>query len=548
MKSNLTLSLLFLLIFQLSLQAQHLRDNMILNVPLNGTVLDYSGYNNDGVIIDATSCQDRFGTSEASFCFDGLDDHIEIPDNPEMKPQLPITISMWVNPVEHNTFSNKLFTNDDNPDFYSGISAQLDPFGSGAIVFGYGTGGNSGSGNRRTAFGTTPLPVGTWTHVVGVIKGPQDMDIYVNGVKDSVTYTGTGGALYYSDAPGRIGAYDGNANGDMLYFQGGLDEIKMWNDTLSYEEIQSVFNELLWDMSVISDALDYSGNMIDGTPNNADLTENRFGDISSAWSFDGESSKIEIPHNPMFKPQVPYSLSYWLKVEDVTQTGNLIFANEDNPNFYSGISMRMMHTGEGLITMSYGTGGGSGYQHRRTCVSTTPLESDKWYHIVAICRGQTDMDIYINGVQDSITYSGTGGPTINYADYPGSVGSYVANGAGAITYFKGEMDEFKMWNRAITEEEIEDLYTPGTTTGINDKPYSNISGLEVSPNPASDFLNINNTSGIELEQYQIFSTQGQLMRMGKARSSISIESLQSGVYILKLLSPKQSHAVYFVKS
>lgn len=541
-----TLALVYLF-FGATLYGQMLRDEIILNMPFSGDVTDYSGNALDGNIIDATLSTDRFSTLGDAYHFDGIDDNIEIPHSPDLKPELPITISMWVNPEDVTSTNNQLFTNDDHSNFYSGIMLQLHPNYSGAVAISYGSGNGSGPSARRTAFGQTPLVPNTWSHIVAVIRGPVDMDIYVNGVQDSIVYDGNGGNIFYTESPGRIGAYDGSATGGTRYFKGTIDDVKMWSEALSEDEVQSIYNELIWDMPINSDALDYSGNMIDGIPNVTPFVPDRFEEAGSAVAFDGFTSNIEIPHNPLFKPQIPFSVSYWVNLNDINHPGNVIFANDDHPDFYSGITMRINHQGTGQVSLTYGTGGGSGPGNRRTAVSVNAIEATKWFHIVGVCRGPEDMDIYINGVkEDSLIYSGHGGDLL-YTEQSGRVGAYDGNSNGSTQYFSGKLDEFKMWNRAITQNEVDVLYTPGTVSSVKDFEGKVDEDFRVFPNPTSDFLQVNLEKFKVIPDYQIFTMQGHLVKEGKLEREINIKSLQSGGYILKLYADERSLVKYFLK-
>ena len=50
--------------------------------------------------------------------------------------------------------------------------------------------GATSPGSRRTKVGTTILVPDTWYFIVGIIRGPLEMDIYVNCENDGGTYTG----------------------------------------------------------------------------------------------------------------------------------------------------------------------------------------------------------------------------------------------------------------------------------------------------------------------------------------------------------------------
>jgi hypothetical protein len=95
--------------------------------------------------------------------------------------------------------------------------------------------------------------------------------------------------------------------------------------------------------------------------------------------------------------------------------------------------------------------------------SNTHLSGTNWIHIAAVYN-DTDARIYINGVLDSnstgpvnpLTYSaGIGATTDTF--YMGCL-SWTGSPAG---YLNGTMDEFGMWNAALTSTQISDICTNG---------------------------------------------------------------------------------------
>lgn len=97
-----------------------------------------------------------------------------------------------------------------------------------------GAGGTFGSGNRN-AFGGSPLPAATWTHLACTYDG-ADIRLYVNGAQaGSVAATG---AITTSASPLTMG---GNTPyGE--FFNGRIDDVRVYSRALSAAEIQSDMN------------------------------------------------------------------------------------------------------------------------------------------------------------------------------------------------------------------------------------------------------------------------------------------------------------------
>ena len=129
----------------------------------------------------------------------------------------------------------------------------------------------------------------------------------------------------------------------------------------------------------------------------------------------------------------------------------------------------------------------------------------------------------------------------------GRIGAFDGGAVNDLKYFKGQLDEFKMWNRDITEAEIAELYTPETISSVFNNEKINTSDLLIFPNPTTDFLQIKNKEGNAFNQYWVYNTQGQVMKSGSVEGQISTKSLSSGLYILKVESEEEIFVKYFIK-
>ena len=95
-------------------------------------------------------------------------------------------------------------------------------------------------------------------------------------------------------------------------------------------------------------ANDASGNAHNGTVNGATLTTDRFGNANSAYSFNGSTSYISVPHNAAFNMQQA-TWNVWVKISTAsTGNGYYIFGKRDNSqhhvNFYESLG-----NGRGII-------------------------------------------------------------------------------------------------------------------------------------------------------------------------------------------------------
>jgi len=79
------------------------------------------------------------------------------------------------------------------------------------------------------------IPSGVWTHIAGVYDGGH-MRIYINGQQDTSTVK-TGNITSANVRSTRIGGYAGSSAGGTGWFNGKIDEVRIWDVARSQEEI-----------------------------------------------------------------------------------------------------------------------------------------------------------------------------------------------------------------------------------------------------------------------------------------------------------------------
>jgi hypothetical protein len=201
----------------------------------------------------------------------------------------------------------------------------------------------------------------------------------------------------------------------------------------------------------------FEGNALDskgtnhGTVYGATLTTDRFGRANNAYNFDGNSNYISIPGSQFATSQ--YTYSGWLNASELPAYGDIrtIFSvgNAGGDQFFMLFNTNLS-TGPAWnygSVISYGAGA------TPFAVSYTSVISNNWVHF-AVVRSQTDRKIYING-QLSVSYTGTTAP---YYSTPviATIGSRYNN--GPIHNFKGKIDDVKIYNGTLTDEEVLLLY------------------------------------------------------------------------------------------
>jgi len=211
-----------------------LKNGLILYYPFNENANDESENNYHGIINGATLTQDRFGIANSAFKFDGENDYIKINDVGDHVPNEEITVSMWLKPNASKPQFQLMLCPDNNR---FAISAYYFHDGMNTIFWDYGWNGQVGDAPGRLYF--RPEPIDTlWHHYAFVSSIAQSkMKIYKDGnlliEKDfsQPLLNSTGKDL-------KIGSGDSN-----LYYNGIIDDIRIYNRILTIDEINQLFNE-----------------------------------------------------------------------------------------------------------------------------------------------------------------------------------------------------------------------------------------------------------------------------------------------------------------
>jgi RHS repeat-associated protein len=114
---------------------------------------------------------------------------------------------------------------------------------------------------------------------------------------------------------------------------------------------------------------------------------------------------------------------------------------------------------------------------------TTTLQTNTWYHIVAVIRGAADMDIYINADNDGGTYSRTGG-SIAYSTSSASIARIRF--ASSDNEFNGKIDDVRVFNAALSEQDAEQLYQNQSPGEVYYYHYDALGSVVALSNSAGD--------------------------------------------------------------
>ena len=182
---------------------------------------DSSGFGNTGALTDtAWNATGRYGKA---LTFNGTSSSVNVVDNNSLDLTNRMTLEAWVRPTTSAGWQTVLLK--ENPAQSDLVYALYgnDPAAGAAAYL------RSGSATT-SATNTTRLPLNTWTHVAATYDG-SNIRLYQNGTL--VTTKAFTGTMANSTGPLRIG---GNSVWGE-WFQGSIDEVRVYNRALSAAEI-----------------------------------------------------------------------------------------------------------------------------------------------------------------------------------------------------------------------------------------------------------------------------------------------------------------------
>ncbi|MDZ7832974.1 MAG: LamG-like jellyroll fold domain-containing protein [Desulfobacterales bacterium] len=211
--------------------------------PFNGNANDASGNGNHGTLNGATLATDRHGNPNSAYNLDGIDDYIDIGNN--VKPQFPATISLWVKLDQINDNAS-VFRNDQNDSGSYRYGLSIGIHKTGEIGIGYTEGYSAPSNRQNYQTFDSVIRINRWYHIVAKFNAHKNMQIFVNGTEMAgfMIDSGTGSGLSYSSANGAIGNYKTNVPSlRWIFTDGKVDDVRVYNRSLSNQEIQSLYLE-----------------------------------------------------------------------------------------------------------------------------------------------------------------------------------------------------------------------------------------------------------------------------------------------------------------
>jgi hypothetical protein len=506
--------------------------------PFNGNANDETPNGNNGTVNGASLTTDRFGNANSAYSFYGLNDFIEIQTSNGQFNSQNYSISFWykTNQPGYSGFYPRAIISRTN--LSNSPSNVYDNY----CIF---EGGGSTSLNYQGINTPFNSPSGCdWLnsvnddiwHLLTVTVASNQINTYTDGILNLTSNSPP--EINFQNYPIRLGKSIHNYWSE---FNGLLDEISIYNRALSQQEITNMYNGVNYSdtCNAVSGSLtnglvgywpfcgnanDDSGNGNNGVVNGATLTTDRFGNSNGAYSFDGIDDYIRCLNSGV-NGNSSRSFSFWLKSNSSLPGSLISYGNNDTPLE----DFRIIQNGLGVCGQNGDistviTGSGRGVQYN---------SSNNWDFFTVVYDSSlgTNMNyvkIYKNGILNTSYCDENTTVSINTGSVnPITFGCYHwLNYSGNKQFFSGSIDDIGIWNRALTQQEITQLYNQnqcitnitvtdtliinvGQLSYTNPIAYSN--NITIAPNPASTQININfnNISDLNGGSIKIINSLGQ---------------------------------------
>ncbi len=425
-----------------------------LNESSGVTVNDSGSCGNDGTLVNGIATPWVTGKISGGVDLGGSSDYISINNNSSLQLTGDLTIAMWIKPV--NVGNERISLVDKSYGGEFSVIIDLD----GAIRLVQGQSKNSGYffGSKIIAAGN--VVNGEWQHIAVTRDMTNNQLIgYYNGVKmTTCPYDPT--ADYYPPAATTDPVIIGD--GYLYDFDGLIDEVVITNRVFSTMDVQKLY-QLSDSERMHLDMNEGQGATVtdlSGYGNHAEFSNylgesdwvaghiNPDGYFRHSLDFNDSNDYLQCASNSSLQLTGDLTIAMWIKPANVGNERISLIDKSYGGEFSVTIDI------DGSIRLVQGQSKNSGYFFGPKIIAAGNVVNDEWQHI-AVTRDMTNNQLigYYNGVRMT-TY-----PYDPTADYypPAATTDPVIIGDGYLYDFDGLMDQVQIFDRVLSEDEIEDM-------------------------------------------------------------------------------------------
>jgi subtilisin-like proprotein convertase family protein len=246
-----------------------------------------------------------------------------------------------------------------------------------------------------------------------------------------------------------------------------------------------------------------------GTLENGAITA--AGEVGQAFSLDGVNDYVDVGDVDL---PVTFTIDAWINPASLA-TAPYIFTKTDGST--AGYQVSLFSDGTLILSVANGVGGSTAYK------TTSPIiTTGTWQHVAATYDGNAAagqrIKLFVNGASvPTVVIADDGGTPVNNA-VSTKIGIYgdLTNGP-----FSGLIDEVQVYNRALTQPEIQAIYDAGS--GGNCKPIvyvSNTGNSTIEKFDTNGTSSLFSNSGLSTPYGLAFDGSGNLYTANYADSTI----------------------------
>ena len=269
-------------------------------------------------------------------------------------------------------------------------------------------------------------------------------------------------------------------------------------------------------------ANDSSGNGNSATVNGATPASDRFGNQSSAYSFDGINDYIRLSKPLTTSDNFTWSL--WFAPSTIVSSG-MLMDQGGNPGATQVTPTLSILANSGVMNFNSSE---PGYYGGDISSTTSNWQQGQWYHVVVVDDAINNRrTMFVNGVQEGTSTPKKPFGTLMPNFYIG------ANPAYNDYSFNGKIDDVRIYNRALSATEIQMLYTepnPGPSVTVPGTPTS-VTAIAGIAQATVSFNVPSSNGGTSITGYTVTSSPsgGVDSNAGSTATTHTITSLTNGV-------------------
>ena len=423
-------------------------------------VTDRSGQGNSGFLTNFTATTTVTGKSGQAITFDGVNNKVVFGNVLGSVFTGNYTTCLWVNYTSTATnrrlIGKALYTDSNSP---FGITVNFPSAGKISAYLGTNADVNS------LVSTTANLNNGKWRFLC-VQRNGNLQSIWVDGVLDATQSRATSPNTNTQQfTVGHDGSNLGVGTGQ---FPGSVDDVRVYNRVLSSQEIKLLYNQAqpvsaaasapsitsglvgYWTFdgkNLTQNVTDSSGQGNHGFLTNFTSTTTALGKVGQALSFDGAANSISLGTTlGNFDNTNPFTVSAWIRPTVLNGVNRPIIARISGSGSCLGWEFRI--TTSNTLRFILANDG----QATARFSDSSALTANVWTHVVGVWDG-TNATTYVNGVRNAAQTS-IGTPT----SLTGVRTLQIGNDSCSATFFKGLVDDARIYNRALTSQEVKLLY------------------------------------------------------------------------------------------